>query len=309
MKVLVTGGAGFIGSNLVDGLLSKGYDVKIIDNLMTGRIENISKYLKHIEFIEGDIRDNDTITKVVKNVETIYHLAAIPSVPYTIKNPIETNEIHINGTLNILDASIKNNVKRIIFASSSSVYGDSLILPKREDMIPNPLSHYAVSKLAGENYMNVYSKLFGLETISLRYFNVFGPSQDPTSEYSAVIPKFIKAMQNDIRPTIFGDGLQTRDFTYVQNVVDANILASQTSFDKPLVMNCATNCKISLIELVDSINKILNKSVIPIFDKPQLGDIKHSYADTRLIEQRLKFFPIVNFNDGILRTINHFIDN
>ena len=309
MKVLVTGGAGFIGSNLVNELLLKGYDVRLIDSLITGRIENISKYLKHIEFIEGDIRDYDTINNIVKDVEIIYHLAAIPSVPYTIKNPIETNDIHINGTLNILDASIKNNVKRIIFASSSSIYGDSLALPKKEDMIPNPLSHYAVSKLAGENYMNIYSKLFGLETISFRYFNVFGTGQDPSSEYSAVIPKFIKAMQNNNRPTIFGDGLQTRDFTYVQNVVDANIVASQISYDKPLIMNCATNCKISLIELVESINKILNKSIIPLFDKPQLGDIKHSYADNTVIEQKLKFFPKVNFNDGLIKTINYFADN
>ena len=238
MKFLVTGGAGFIGSNIVEELLKRGYSVRILDNFSTGRRENIKEFLNDIELIEGDIRSYHTVQKAVKGIDVILHQAALPSVPRSINDPITTNEVNVGGTLNILDAAKDAGVKRIVFASSSSVYGDNPVLPKHEGMLPNPLSPYAVSKLTGEHYMRVFNKLYGLETISLRYFNVFGPKQDPNSQYSAVIPKFIKAIKEDRKPIIYGDGMQSRDFTYVANVVEANILAATADCETPLIMNC-----------------------------------------------------------------------
>lgn len=227
MKVLVTGGAGFIGSNIVEELLKRNYPVRVLDNFSTGKRENLSEFMNDIELIEGDICSYHIVFEAVKEVDIILHQAALPSVPRSIKDPIATNEVNVVGTLNILEAAKNAGVKRIVYASSSSVYGDNPELPKHEGMTPNPLSPYAVSKLAGEHYCKVFSKLYGLETVILRYFNVFGPRQDPNSQYSAVIPKFLKFMSNDQPPTIYGDGTQSRDFTYVANVVEANILAAK----------------------------------------------------------------------------------
>jgi len=219
LNFLVTGGAGFIGSNIVEELLKRGYKVRVLDNFSTGKRENLKQFNKDIELIEGDIRSYHIVQQAVKGIDVILHQAALPSVPRSIKDPITSNEVNVVGTLNILEAAKDAGVKRVVYASSSSVYGDNPELPKHEKMMPNPLSPYAVSKLAGEKYCNVYSRLYGIETVGLRYFNVFGPKQDPNSQYSAVIPLFIKAIMNDKQPIIFGDGTQSRDFTHVANVV------------------------------------------------------------------------------------------
>jgi len=303
MKFLVTGGAGFIGSHLVEELLKRNYEVRVLDNFSTGKRENIKEFEKDIELIEGDIRSYHIVEKAVKGIDIILHQAALPSVPRSIKDPITTNDVNVGGTLNILEAAKENNVKRVVFASSSSVYGDTPTLPKSEDMIPNPLSPYAVSKLAGEKYCQLYSRIYGLETVILRYFNVFGPRQDPNSQYSAVIPKFIKAIKEDKRPIIYGDGTQSRDFTYVANVVEANILAANAKVDSGIIMNCACGGQITLNELVNEINKILKKNIEPIYNEPRIGDIKHSYADIELINRKLNFKPIFNFYEGLKFTV------
>jgi len=310
MRFLVTGGAGFIGSNIVEELLKQGHSVRVIDNFSTGKRENLpvplgKEFNSDIEFFEGDIRSYHIVRQAVNGIEVILHQAALPSVPRSINDPITTNEVNVMGTLNILDAAKDAGVKRIVYASSSSVYGDNPVLPKKEDMLPNPLSPYAVSKLTGEKYCQVFSKLYGIETVVLRYFNVFGPRQDPNSQYSAVIPKFIKLMSNNRRPTIYGDGTQSRDFTYVSNVVEGNILAATKEIDTPIAMNCATHGQVTINELVEKINKLIGKSIEPIYEKPRSGDIKHSFADINLIGKYLNFIPFVNFVEGLSKTIHY----
>lgn len=299
MKFLVTGGAGFIGSNIVEELLKRGYSVIVLDNFSTGKRENLKDFAKDIELIEGDIRSFHIVQKAVKGIDVILHQAALPSVPRSINDPITSNEVNVVGTLNILDAAKENNVKRIVYASSSSVYGDNPELPKHEGMLPNPLSPYAVSKLAGEKYCQVYSRLYGIETVILRYFNVFGPRQDPNSEYSAVIPKFIKLISNNQQPTIFGDGTQSRDFTYVANVVEANILAATKNLESGIVMNCACHGQVTLNELVTQVTNLLNKETKPIYAEPRHGDIKHSFANIDLIKEKLNWTPGISFGDGL----------
>ena len=306
MKFLVTGGAGFIGSNIVEELLKRGHTVRVLDNFATGKRENLKELEKDIELLEGDIRSYHIVRQAVKDIEIILHQAALPSVPRSINDPITTNEVNVMGTLNILDAAKDEGVKRIVYASSSSVYGDNPELPKREDMLPNPLSPYAVSKLAGEKYCQVFGKLYGIETVILRYFNVFGPRQDPNSQYSAVIPKFIKAMKEDKQPVVYGDGTQSRDFTYVSNVVEGNILAATKNIQTGLVMNCATHGQITLNELVQHLNKILGKNIKPVYDKPRPGEIKHSFAEIKFIKEKINFVPEVNFVDGLTKTINFY---
>lgn len=314
VKFLVTGGAGFIGSNIVEELLNRGCTVRVLDNFSTGKRENLKQFNKDIELIEGDIRSYHIVQQAVKGIDVILHQAALPSVPRSIKDPITSNEVNVVGTLNILEAAKENGVKRVVYASSSSVYGDNPELPKHEGMMPNPLSPYAVSKLAGEKYCQVFSKLYGIETVILRYFNVFGPRQDPSSEYSAVIPKFIRLMTNDQAPTIFGDGTQSRDFTYVANVVEANILAA-TKEDCPkdpygktgLVMNCACYGQITLNSLVHELNILLDKDIKPIYTQPRPGDIKHSFADIGLIRQKIGFTPKISFSNGLYITFNFYL--
>jgi UDP-glucose 4-epimerase len=305
-KFLVTGGAGFIGSNIVEELLKRGHFVRVLDNFATGKRENLKEFEKDIEFLEGDIRSYHIVRQAVKDIEVILHQAALPSVPRSINDPITTNEVNVMGTLNILDAAKDAGVRRIVYASSSSVYGDNPKLPKREDMLPNPLSPYAVSKLAGEKYCNVFSRLYGMETVTLRYFNVFGPKQDPDSQYSAVIPKFIEAIKADKQPMIYGDGTQSRDFTYVANVVEANILAATKDIGSGLVMNCACHEQITLNELVIQINNLLGKNIETIYAKSREGDIKHSFADIRLIKEKLNFIPNISFTLGLKKTIEFF---
>ncbi len=306
MHYLVTGGAGFIGSNIVEELVKKGEKVRVLDNFSTGERENLKEFENDIELIEGDIRSYHTVMQAVKGIDIVLHQAALPSVPRSIYDPITTNEINITGTLNLLDASKEAKVKKFVFASSSSVYGDTPELPKKEDMPVNPLSPYAVSKLAGEKYCQVFSKVYGLHTVILRYFNVFGPRQDPNSQYSAVIPKFIKLMLNNERPVIYGDGTQTRDFTYVTNVVEANILASIKECDAGIVMNCACGEQIQLNYLIEEINRLSNKNIEPIYTEYRKGDIIHSFADIRLIKKVLGWEPKFSFQKGLKLNLNYY---
>ncbi len=304
MKFLVTGGAGFIGSNIVEELLKQGHSVRVLDNFSTGKRENLKEFNSDIELLEGDIRSYHIVRQAVSGIEVILHQAALPSVPRSINDPITTHEVNATGTLNILDAAKDSGVKRIVYASSSSIYGDNPILPKKEDMLPNPLSPYAVSKLAGEKYCQVFAMLYGIETVILRYFNVFGPRQDPNSQYSAVIPKFINLMSDDQQPTIYGDGTQSRDFTYVSNIVEGNLLAATKDIDSGLVMNCACHGQITLNELVKEINNLLDKNIEPIYANKRPGDILHSFANIELIKAKLNYEPKISFNTGIELIIN-----
>ncbi|MCF7804226.1 MAG: SDR family oxidoreductase [Candidatus Marinimicrobia bacterium] len=303
-KFLVTGGAGFIGSNIVHRLVEIGHSVRVLDNFSTGRRENIQDVIEDITLIEGDLRSYHIVQEAVDDVDFILHQGALPSVPRSIADPVTSNEVNVSGTLNILHAALEAGVKKVVFASSSSIYGDSEKLPKTEDMTPNPLSPYAVSKMAGEKYCKVFADIYGLHTIALRYFNVFGPGQDPTSQYSAVIPKFITSMLEGRSPTIYGDGEQSRDFTYIDNVVKANILATESDFPAGLVVNCAGHQRISVNELVNSINKIAGSSIQATYDDKRPGDVKHSYADINLIKKYLDFRPETSFNEGLQQTIN-----
>ena len=303
MNYLVTGGAGFIGYNIVEELLRRGENVRVLDNFSTGKRENLAQFLDKIELIEGDIRSYHIVREAVVGVDVILHEAALPSVPRSIRDPITSNDVNVGGTLNILDAAKDAKVKRVVFASSSSVYGDNPELPKHEGMIPNPLSPYAVSKLTGEKYCSVFSRIYGLETVALRYFNVFGPRQDPTSQYSAVIPRFITAILNDQQPVVYGDGEQSRDFTFVANVIEANVLAATTSNVSGIAMNCACHDRISLNQLITSINTILKKNIQPIYQTSRTGDIKHSFASIALAEEKILYQPKVKFIDGLLKTI------
>ncbi|HET55153.1 MAG TPA: SDR family oxidoreductase [Ignavibacteria bacterium] len=302
---LVTGGAGFIGSNIVEALVEKGEEVRVLDNFSTGRRDNLTSFMDKIELFEGDVRSYHIVHEAVNGVDYILHQAALPSVPRSVKDPVTTNEVNVNGTLNILNAAKDAGVKRVVFASSSSVYGDLDVLPKTEDMLPKPLSPYAVSKLAGEKYCQVFTQMYGLETVCLRYFNVFGPRQDPTSQYSAVIPKFITMIKNDKPPTIYGDGEQSRDFTFVENVVQANLLACGNCAEdlSGEVFNIACGKRVTVNKLVESVNEIMGTSVKPQYAEPRIGDVKHSLANIRRAQQILTYEPSCQFNEGIKLTI------
>ena len=299
---LVTGGAGFIGSHIVDRLVELSEDVRVLDNFATGKVENIQHNLGKIQLIRGSLVDLETVRQAVNGVDYVLHQGAIPSVPRSVSDPIGSNEANINGTLNLLVAARDAGVKRVVYASSSSVYGDTPTLPKTEDMPTNPLSPYALTKLAGEYYCRMFYSLFGLETVTLRYFNVFGPRQDPTSQYSAVIPKFLSLMLEDRRPVMNGDGLQSRDFTYVANNVSANLLACIRPNVAGEILNIACGESFTLLDLVDSLNRIAGKSIEPIFGPAQPGDIKHSLAGIEKAEGLLGFKPTVGFREGLERT-------
>jgi UDP-glucose 4-epimerase len=303
-RVLITGGAGFIGSNLAEEL-SKENEVIILDDLSTGRMGNITALIKkeNANFISGSITDINLLQKCFAQVDYVFHQAAIPSVPGSIKDPKSSNETNITGTLNVLIASRDAGVKKVVFASSSSVYGDSPILPKSENMPLNPLSPYAITKITGEFYCKIFNELYGLQTVALRYFNVFGPRQDPNSQYAAVIPKFINAMLNDKEPVIYGDGEQSRDFTYVKHVVGANILACESNMTG--VFNMACGRRITLNELVNIINEILGKNIQPVYAVPRPGDIIHSMADISKAK-KFGFDPKSNFNEELKETIRWF---
>lgn len=309
MKYLITGGAGFIGSNIADELLRRGHQVRVLDNFSTGSADNLRHILGRIELMEGDLRNYHNVREAVDGMDFVLHQGALPSVPRSVRDPISSNDANVSGTLNVLHAAKDAGVKRVVFASSSSVYGDNPTLPKAEDMTPNPLSPYAVSKLAAEKYCQVFAHIYGLHTVALRYFNVFGPRQNPNSQYSAVIPKFITAILNDQAPLIYGDGEQSRDFTFVQNTIEANILATEADCPPGVVMNCAVHQRTSLNQLVAMINQILGKNVQPRYSEPRPGDIKHSFADISRLKKTLGYEPKVLFEEGLRRTIEWYSRN
>lgn len=306
---LVTGGAGFIGSNIVEELLKRRQKVRVLDNFSTGKRENILPFLDKIELIEGDIRDYRAVKGAIEGVDFVLHQAALPSVPRSIKDPIATNEVNVSGTLNILDAAKNTGVKRVIYASSSSVYGNSETLPKRESMTPEPISPYAVSKLTGEKYCEVFYEVYGLETVILRYFNVFGPRQDPNSQYSAVIPKFIAVMKKGEKPVIYGDGEQSRDFTFVTNVVEANLLALEKEGVAGEIFNVAFGERSSVNNLIEELNKIFESNIEAICTKPRTGDVKHSLADITKARKLLGYNSFINFQDGLRETVKWFTNS
>lgn len=301
---LVTGGAGFIGSNIVEELLRRGETVRVLDDFSTGREENIQSFIDKADIIRGDIRDTDTVTGAVKGVDYVVHQAALASVPRSIKNPLASNEVNVQGTLNLLEAAREHSVKRFVYASSSSVYGDSKELPKIETMATNPKSPYAVTKLAGECYCRVFGEIYDLPTVSLRYFNVFGPRQDPNSQYSAVIPIFVKSLVTGSAPTIFGDGEQSRDFTFIENVVAANLLACQSNLRGGRVYNVACGDRFTLNHLYDQLKGLIGANIEAEYDQPRAGDVKHSMAAIGLIEEELEYKILVGFEEGLERTVH-----
>ncbi len=303
-KVLITGGAGFIGSNLASKL-AENNDVIILDNLSTGNMENIKELTikDNVKFINGTIIDIELLHNCCSDVDYIFHLAALPSVPRSIKDPISSNEVNVTGTLNVLVTARDAGVKKVVFSSSSSVYGDTPTLPKREDMPLNPLSPYAITKMTGEYYCKVFQELYDLQTVSLRYFNVFGPRQNPDSQYAAVIPKFITAILNDESPVIYGDGKQSRDFSFIKHVIDANIFSCES--DKTGVFNVACGRRITINELVDLINEILGKDIKAKYIYTRPGDIKHSLADISKA-RTFGYNPEGTFRDELTEVVRWF---
>jgi nucleoside-diphosphate-sugar epimerase len=308
-RYLVTGGAGFIGSNIVKELLRREERVRVLDNFSTGKRENIALYLEDVELIEGDLRHLETVRQATEGVDYILHQGALPSVQKSVDNPLDTDESNVRGTLNLLLAARDAGVKRVVCASSSSVYGDTPTLPKTEEMKPAPLSPYAVSKLAGEHYGQVFYQVYGLETVALRYFNVFGPRQDPTSQYAAVIPKFVTAMLKGEQPVIYGDGEQSRDFSYVTNVVQANLLAATAPGVGGQIFNIACGKRYNLLELVATINQILGTDVTPVHTAPRVGDIRHSLAGIAKAREMLGYQVEVEFKEGLRRLIAWYMEH
>ncbi|MFN0280192.1 MAG: SDR family oxidoreductase [Pyrinomonadaceae bacterium] len=304
-KVLVTGGAGFIGSNLAEELIRQGARVAIIDDLTTGFRENLEEIQGDFDFIEGDINDDVALSKAIEGAEIVFHEAALPSVPRSVEDPEETHRVCVDGTFNLLVKAKNSGVKRVIYAASSSAYGDQPILPKVETMRPDPLSPYAVAKLTGELYCRTFNYVYSLETISLRYFNVFGPRQNPASMYSGVISRFIDALMTKQAPVIYGDGEQSRDFTYIANVVDANIKAAQTSVGLGETINVANGERITLNELLEVLKKITNTPESTAeYQPPRSGDVKHSQADNRRAIECIDYSEIVGLEEGLQKTID-----
>jgi nucleoside-diphosphate-sugar epimerase len=305
MKYIITGGAGFIGSSLAEAL-SQGHEVTILDNLSTGRMENIQRLVERgdVAFVKGDINDTALLQDLFQGADGIFHQAALPSVQRSVKNPMATHEANVTGTLNVLLAARDAGVRKVVMASSSSVYGNTPTLPKHEGMIPRPLSPYAVSKIADEYYASVFSDLFGLQTVCLRYFNVFGPRQDPNSQYAAVIPNFVKRILNGQPPVIYGDGKQTRDFTYIKNVVQANIRAMES--DAQGAFNIACGERIDLLELASTIMEIVGKDIELIHEAPRPGDVRDSLADISRAQAAFGYAPQYDLKSGLMETITWF---
>ncbi|HLP45351.1 MAG TPA: SDR family oxidoreductase [Candidatus Deferrimicrobium sp.] len=303
---LVTGGAGFIGSNIVKELLHRKQSVRVLDNFSTGKRENLLEFRENPDFelIEGDLRSFHVVRAAVKGMDYILHQGALPSVPRSIHDPLTTNDVNIQGTLNILEAAREFGVRRVIYASSATIYGDNQALPKKEDMPIHPQSPYALSKYTGERYCQIFTRIYGLETVCLRYFNVFGANQDPTSQYSAVIPKFIRLMSDGKRPLIYGDGSQSRDFTHASNVVAANLLACKIKGIGGEVFNIACNQRYTLLQLVRMINTILGTSIEPMFQEERPGDVKHSLADISRAQEKMGFQITTRFKEGLTELIS-----
>ena len=299
---LVTGGAGFIGSHVVTELLRLGHPVRILDNFSTGRRDNLDAVGGDVDVFEGDIRSYERAHNAVKGADYVIHLAALPSVPRSVQDPLTTSEANITGALNVLLAARDAGVRRVVLASSSSIYGANAAMPKREDMLPMPISPYAVSKLAAEQYARAFATVYGLETVSLRYFNVFGPRQDPTSQYSGVVPRFMRLAIEGGRPVVFGDGRQSRDFTYVANVVDATLSAVTAEGASGSVCNIGCGDPKTVLDLIAAVSRVSGRPLEPEFAPPRAGDVKHSFADISLAHDLLGYEPGVGFDEGVERT-------
>jgi UDP-glucose 4-epimerase len=307
--ILITGGAGFIGSHLADRLLADGARVRVLDNFSSGSRANLDAAARagdRLEVVEGDIRDLATMQRVTRGVSVVFHQAAMRSVPRSVADPLGTNEHNVTGTLNVLEAARHAGVRRVVYASSSSVYGDRPDLPKREDQPPSPVSPYAVSKAAGEQYARVWAKLYGVETVGLRYFNVFGPRQDPTSEYAVVLPRFIRWALRNEPLEVHGDGEQSRDFTYIDNVVDANVLAGRAEGASGEVFNVGCGDRVSLLGIIARLEQLLGHRLERRHTGPRAGDVRHTLADVSHAERLLGYKPLVRFDEGLRRTLEYF---
>ncbi len=300
---LVTGGSGFIGSHLAEGLLARGYAVRVLDNFATGRRDNIKHLSDKIELIEGDIRNLTTVHTAMRQVEVVFHHAALPSVPRSVEHPEESNAVNIAGTLNVLIGARDAKVKRLVYASSSSVYGDSPELPKVETMTPNPLSPYAVAKLAAEHYARIFQQLYGLSTVTLRYFNVFGPRQDPTTQYAGVIAKFISCALAGSPYPVQGDGEQSRDFTYVENVVRANLAAADAPMNGAPVLNVAVGTRTTINQIPALLNELTGQKLATQHGPPRAGDVRHSLANIERATELLDYAPTIDLREGLRRTL------
>ncbi|MFV2066482.1 MAG: SDR family oxidoreductase [Pirellulales bacterium] len=303
---LVTGGAGFIGSHLATALVERGDHVRVLDNFSTGHRHNLEHLDDRVEVIEGDVLETHVVGHAIEGVDCIYHQAALASVPRSVASPLDTNAACVTGTLNVLDAARRGGVRRVVYAGSSSAYGDQQGRAKCETDLPAPLSPYAAAKLAGEHYCHAFTRTYGLETVVIRYFNVFGPRQDPASQYSAVIPLFVTAMLGGQRPTIFGDGKQSRDFTYVANVVHGNLLAADAEAAVGEAINVACGDEIDLLQLVSAVNRVLGTHIEPVHAEPRPGDVLHSRADISRARQLIGYEPQIDFDEGLLRSIEFY---
>ncbi len=308
-KLLVTGGAGFIGSNICKELVSQGCFVRVVDNLLTGKKSNLASVIDKIDFIQADMGDADVAQSAMKDIDVVLHQGALPSVPRSVDDPALTHRHCVDATFALLLAARGAGVKRFVYAASSSAYGDTPSLPKVETMTPMPLSPYAAAKLVGEYYCSVFYEVFGLETISLRYFNVFGPQQDPASQYAAAIPAFVTAILKGEPPTIYGDGEQSRDFTYVDNVVEANLLAARAKQTKGEVINIACGEAVTVNAIIDMINDLLSRDIKPNYTDPRPGDVKHSLADITLAQKLIGYKTKVPFKQGLQLAINWYREN
>jgi UDP-glucose 4-epimerase len=306
-KVLVTGGAGFIGSNVVDALVARGDQVRVLDNLSTGKLSNLADVKSRIELIEADLCDAAAVARAVAGVDCVFHEAALASVPRSVEFPLDTNAACVTGTLVLLDAARKAGVRRVVYAASSSAYGNQPAASKRESDLPMPISPYGAAKVAAEYYCQAFAAMGEIETVALRYFNVFGPRQDPNSEYSAVIPKFITLLLRGQRPTIFGDGYQSRDFTFVGDVVAGNLLAADAPNVSGRVFNVATGRQINLLDMLALLNRLLKTRIEPIFAPARTGDVRESLADITLARQHLGYEPRVQFEEGLRRSIDYYL--
>jgi UDP-glucose 4-epimerase len=303
---LVTGGAGFIGSHIAEALARRGDRVRIFDNLSTGTPANFAAFADKVEFVQGDLVDLAAVTKAVAGVDCIFHEAALASVPRSVEAPLDTHAACVTGTVNLLDAARRSGVRRVVYAASSSAYGDQPTSSKRETDLPAPISPYGAAKLAAEIYLQAFAHTYGLQTVAIRYFNVFGPRQDPNSPYSAVIPLFITALLGGKRPVIYGDGGQSRDFTYVANVVQGNLLAADAPDVSGRVINIANGRSTSLLQLISALNRFLGTDVQPIHEAPRVGDVRESLADITLARKLLKYEPEVEFEEGLRRSIEYY---
>jgi len=303
---LVTGGAGFIGSHVAEALAERGDRVRVLDNLSTGHVSNMASFRDRIDFIQGDLLDAETVARAVAGVDCIFHEAALASVPRSVEWPLDTNAHCVTGTVTLLDAARRAGVRRVVYAGSSSAYGDQPTSSKRESDLPAPLSPYGAAKLAAEYYCRAFTATYGMETVTLRYFNVFGPRQDPDSPYSAVIPLFITAILAGRPPTIYGDGLQSRDFTFVANVVHANLLAADAPDVAGRVLNVANGRTTDLVTLLAALNRLLGTEVEPVFAPPRVGDVRESLADITLARNYLGYEPQVDFEEGLRRSIAYY---